>query len=409
MKRYLFILPLFICSIVLAQTPHGPVSTMKFNIIKRTVEFLSTDTVSFKGITVNTCDGCANYEALKKFAVKMTKVDSLIDKWVKIEVGPDKAEMIKFSETVLNNISTGNARRENRRKLPGFKEYQKAVADIIAGNVTTPPAPIPDTQEPVMTTTPPTARQSDARQVGAAPAAEAPAEESADDLTAISIRNETEKLPWVFIGGTILGILLALYFYAALLKEKKKKEDLKKLFEKQKDKATALEAEKNKLWEDVKALDNKLREAQDKFIKLEESQATERKQYQQKVREARDTPAETPPPAINVSKEFVPIVKYARYADKIDGFSAEELLDKDDNETIFEITITSPATGAFRVSNNRQAQRYALSNASFFFGKTCQYEAFPVADSVIVTDKPGELVLSGDKWMIRHPAKIRFN
>jgi hypothetical protein len=216
-------------------------------------------------------------------------------------------------------------------------------------------------------------------------------------------------LPWVFIGSTILGILLALYFYSAFLKERKKKEDLKKLFEKQKEKASALEAEKNKLWEDVKSLDNKLRDAQDRFIKLEESQASERKQYQQKVREARETPAETPPPAINVSKEFVPIVKYARYADKIDGFSAEELLDKDDNETIFEITITSPATGAFRVSNNRQAQRYALSNASFFFGKTCQYEAFPVADSVIVTEKPGELVLNGDKWMIRHPAKIRFN
>lgn len=407
MKRYLFILPLFICSIILAQTPKGPVSKMKFNIIKRTVEFLSTDTVSFKGITVNTCNGCADYESLKKFAVKMTKVDSLIDKWVKIEVGPDKAEMIKFSETVLNNITRGNTRRENRLKSPGFKEYQKSIADIIAGNVTPPPAETPAATTPATTPTPPPAADSAAPEE--APAVDAGDTVSESDLTALSIKNENEKLPWVFIISTIMGILLALYFYSAFLKERKKKEDLKKLFEKQKEKASALEAEKNKLWEDVKSLDNKLRDAQDKFIKLEESQASERKQYQQKVREARETPAETPPPAINVSKEFVPIVKYARYADKIDGFSSEELLDKDDNETIFEITITSPATGAFRVSDNRQAQRYALSNASFFFGKTCQYEAFPAADSVIVTDKPGELVLNGDKWMIRHPAKIRFN
>jgi len=405
MKRYIFILPLFFCSIILAQTPKGPVSTMKFNIIKRTVEFLSTDTVSFKGITANTCNGCADYESLKKFAVKMTKVDSLIDKWVKIEVGPDKAAMIKFSETVLNNITRGNARRENRLKSPGFKEYQKAIADIIAGNVAPPPVETPAATTPTTTPPPPSV----AKPAEEAPPADTEVPVDDRDPTAISVNNENEKLPWVFIGGTILGILLALYFYSAFLKERKKKEDLKKLFEKQKEKAAALEAEKNKLWEDVKSLDNKLRDAQDKFIKLEESQASERKQYQQKVREARETPAETPPPAINVSKEFVPVVKYARYADKIDGFSSEELLDKDDNETIFEITITSPATGAFRVSNNRQAQRYALSNASFFFGKTCQYEAFPAADSVIVTDKPGELVLNGDKWMIRHPAKIRFN
>lgn len=408
MKRYIFILPLFLCSILLAQKPNGPVSTMKFNIIKRTVEFLSTDTVSFKGITVNTCNGCADYESLKKFAVKMTKVDSLIDKWVKIEVGPDKAAMVKFSETVLGNISKGNARRENRLKLPGFKEYQKAIADIIAGNVTPPPTETPAATTPAATPAPPPANEPAAAEEET-PATNAGDSTDENDLTALSIKNETEKLPWVFIISTVIGILLALYFYAALLKEKKKKDDLKKLFEKQKEKATALEAEKNKLWEDVKSLDNKLRDAQDKFIKLEESQASERKQYQQKVREARETPAETPPPAINISKEFVPVVKYARYADKIDGFSSEELLDQDDNETIFEITITSPATGAFRVSNNRQAQRYALSNASFFFGKTCQYEAFPVADSVIVTDKPGELVLNGDKWMIRHPAKIRFN
>jgi hypothetical protein len=380
---------------------------MKFNVIKRTVEFLSTDTVSFKGITVNTCNGCADYESLKKFAVKMTKVDSLIDKWVKIEVGPDKAAMIKFSETVLNNITRGNARRENRLKSPGFKEYQKAIADIIAGNVTPPPTETPAATTPATTPAPPSAVKPAAAEEPPVADTEVPVDDR--DPTAISINNENEKLPWVFIGSTILGILLALYFYSAFLKERKKKEDLKKLFEKQKEKASALEAEKNKLWEDVKSLDNKLRDAQDRFIKLEESQASERKQYQQKVREARETPAETPPPAINVSKEFVPIIKYARYADKIDGFSAEELLDKDDNETIFEITITSPATGAFRVSNNRQAQRYALSNASFFFGKTCQYEAFPVADSVIVTEKPGELVLNGDKWMIRHPAKIRFN
>ena len=403
MKKYIFILPLFLCTISLAQTPDNPTSVTKFNIIKRTVEFLSTDTVSFKGVTANTCTGCTEYPQVKKFAAKMTNVDGLIDKWTKIEVGPDKAALIKFSEAVLKDISTGGPRKENRLKAPGYKEYQKAIADIIAGNIPPPAAAAPTATAP-STPAPDTGVTEDATTADAGEPADG-------DLTPIPLptKSEKEKLPWIFIATAVFGVGLALYFYAGVRKEKWKKEDLKKQLKEQKEKATTLENEKNKLWEDVKSLDNKLREAQDKFIKLEESQASERKQYQQKVREARETPSETPPPVINVSKAFVPVVKYARYADKIDGFSSEELLDKDDNETIFEITITSPATGAFRVSNNRQAQRYALSNASFFFSKTCQYEAFPVADSVIVTDKPGELVLNGDKWMIRHPAKIRFN
>ncbi|TKK71526.1 hypothetical protein FC093_00425 [Ilyomonas limi] len=104
-------------------------------------------------------------------------------------------------------------------------------------------------------------------------------------------------------------------------------------------------------------------------------------------------------------------IKYARYADMGDGFSNAELLDKPDGETIFELTIApNNNTGEYQVASHPDAQRYALSNAQYFLGKTCQYDSFPSgANAVIKTDTPGTVKLAGGKWTIVNPAKISFS
>ena len=110
--------------------------------------------------------------------------------------------------------------------------------------------------------------------------------------------------------------------------------------------------------------------------------------------------ATTKPPKPPVAK-----VKYARYADMGDGFSNAELLDKPDSETIFEITFANNNTGEYKVASDPEAQRYALSNAQYFLGKTCQYDSFPSGSNAIIkTDKPGTVKLNGGKWTIVNPA-----
>ena len=124
----------------------------------------------------------------------------------------------------------------------------------------------------------------------------------------------------------------------------------------------------------------------------------------------KEKPAPKPLIQPQAPKPPVAKVKYARYADMGDGFSNTELLDKPDGETIFEITIgANNNTGEYKISSNPDAQRYALSNAQYFLGKTCQYDSFPSgSNAVIRTEKPGMVKLNGGKWTIVNPARISF-
>jgi hypothetical protein len=407
MRFYLFVLPLVFCSALLAQKPdqNSPASIAKFKIVKRTIEFLSTDTASFKGITVNVCHSCADYGQVRQFAAKITKADVLIDQWIKTTVGGNKADLTQFRKAVLHDITSGSARKENRLNAPGFKGYDEDITGIIESAFT--PATAAASEQPV----PAIANNSE---VGDAetPTAENPDEDKAPIPVAIDINNNKRPLiadmPWIFVATTLLGALLALYFYADGRKHKMTKESLKRQLKDQHELMADREKDFQRIKTDVKTLKEELEEAELRYEEMSEKQAAERKQYQQRVKDARQIQLEPELP-VSFSKGFTPVVKYARYADKVDGFSSADLLDQDDNETIFEITITSPGTGAFRISNNRQAQRYALSNASYFFSNTCQYDSLPLADSVIVTNTPGQLELNGDKWTIRYPAKISFN
>jgi len=97
---------------------------------------------------------------------------------------------------------------------------------------------------------------------------------------------------------------------------------------------------------------------------------------------------------------------YTKYADLIDGFSVAELVEEENNETIFEIRLQSPNKATFKVSENPAVQKYALTNADYFLQKTCMYDVVPFGK--ITTEKEGQLSLAGGKWEIIEPAKISF-
>lgn len=407
MKLFIFILPLFFCSVLFAQQapdPKNPASVAKFNIIKRSIEFLSTDTESFKGIKTNVCKGCTDYFQVNQFAEKMTNASPLVNRWKKIKVGNNGEELKAFKDSVLKDITTGSARKENRKKFPGYAGYEKEIDAFIAVALAA--------AKPASATT---EQAADTAQASTPPTEETPGTEVDNTAEqepippAVPVDTDKKDIPWLFVGAALVGLLLAVYFYLDAQKQRSKRATAERKLKEHHEELNNREREYLQLKNEVNKLKEELAEERNKFEELSEKQVAERRRNQQKEKDARQPAPAAPEPSVNLSKGFMPMVKYARYADKGDGFSSADLLDQDDNETIFEITITSPATGAFRISNNRQAQRYALSNASYFFGNTCLYDALPAADSVIVTNTPGELVLNGDKWTIRNPAKISFN
>ncbi|MBW8687109.1 OmpH family outer membrane protein [Chitinophaga rhizophila] len=401
MKVYIFILPLFFHIHTFAQSPdqNDPVSMAKFHIVKRTVEFLSTDTVSFREVTAFTCNDCTSYDELMKFSRKMKNADQLISRWYKTQVGRTKEDLILFSKALVRDITTGEARKEKRLKYAGYAQYEQAVLDIINGAATA-NAPAEVAATPAVTDEPPI----DA-------AEEVTDEGNMTPLPVIDVTRENKaQTPWLFIIAAFCALLLALYFFLDRRKQLVKKDSLKRQVKALQEQLAGREDESQPLHAQINALRAELQESRKQFEELSEKRADEYRRFQQQINEAHQPPVPaTPAPNITLSKGFVPMVKFARYADKGDGFSSEDLLDQDDNETIFEITITTPDTGAFRISRNKQAQRYALSNAAYFFGNTCTYETVPAAGSEIVTNTPGELFLNGDKWTIRQPAKISFN
>lgn len=156
---------------------------------------------------------------------------------------------------------------------------------------------------------------------------------------------------------------------------------------------------------ELKNITQKLKDAEKEITVLQENlkAETERNQRLSAIPEKEKSVEQTP---VLLSG---PIVKYARYADQGDGFSNQELLDKEDSETIFELTLLTQSSATFKISSDPNAQRYALSNSPYFLGKTSQYDTFPSGNSLINTEVPGELKLQGNKWLIVKPAQISFS
>lgn len=416
--KLVFILPLFFCSVLFAATttdPEHKYREAKFNIIKRTIEFLSTDTM-FHNVKKHECDACTDYPHLKIFAKPIDGGVGLISDWFNVTVS-NYQQLQHFRDDVIKTITTGgkNNHRTRRPRFAGYGQYLSDIKQIVdaTGDVTA-SSNTNDSTEDAQKNISPDARSS--TREGRLEAEIANLQDSIRNMinaqkahagTILGLQTD-----WWFIGGLVALSLLVIYLLFKERTQRKKKEMLKrdiKLIHTQKsaiaEELTALRGASHNLRERTEAAEAKAKE-------LEEKLANERRRNQQKGREGHEDRYQdnnNQHGRVNLSKEFRPITKYARYADKGDGFSSGDLLDASDSETIFEISITAPGTGVFSISSNRQAQKYALSNASYFLSNTCQYDTLPSANSEIITTTPGQLELNGDKWIIRYPAKISFN
>lgn len=202
----------------------------------------------------------------------------------------------------------------------------------------------------------------------------------------------------------ILLLLIGIIFLLWTLRNKNKS-----MYEKNKalkeQLSNSTERQSNTRSHELKAVSQKLKAAENEIAVLQENLRAE----MERNKRLSAVPKIEKPVVKRPEPTSAPVIKYARYADQGDGFSAQELLDEEDSETIFELTLLSANSATFRISSNPSAQRYALSNSPYFLGKTSQYDTFPSGNSLINTDIPGELKLQGNKWLIIKPVQISFS
>ncbi|UHG89938.1 hypothetical protein [Spirosoma oryzicola] len=104
----------------------------------------------------------------------------------------------------------------------------------------------------------------------------------------------------------------------------------------------------------------------------------------------------------------LPSKLYARTADVPGGFSVSSLVETPNRPMVFVITPTGPAQATFRVTDDPEAQRLALSDPYSYLSDACNYQSRPEANSRIHMISDGKLQLQGEKWHIIEKAEISF-
>ncbi len=378
----------------------------RFDIVKKTIEFISTDTATFKNVKSNACNDCKNFEDLKKFANNnnlLNAVKNVIDPLSVLKIdtaqGKWKESLLLFKQQAHDKITIGTG-KDKRKKMPGYNDYVASLNKIVQ-------EVIPDEEPPVVLADNPS-------QAAKNPSSISSTDSTYNNKTALAGSSFTLSSPW--IPYSIAAILLGgvIYLFTKYNDLKKRKEFYKKMYndtkpgldEKNK-RITELSGKNEKLTKELNDA-RQLQKNADKMILSLEAKKNQLPDNQPTEALKKSNPVPEAKPFIQKPKQSSAVLKFAKYADMGDGFSNAELLDKPDDETIFEISTMANNTGEFRITSNRDAQKYALSNAQYFLGITCKYDSFPFENATIQTDTPGTIKLNSGKWAITTPAKISF-
>lgn len=403
MKKSVILFLLLVLNLsVKAQKGAGKqIKEAKFQIVKASVEFLASDKETFKDVKERHCENCKNDKDLLKFVEKnkIKKADVLIGDWKKVSIDTTfdnwKNSIEKFKNLVVNEITSGTKSR--RKKLSGYISYEEKLNSIIQNvSISEPVEDVPDIvkvqEEPEPFVKP---KVTEPEKIMS--------EKSSEPASFFAFLPDMSKdMSYLIILILLVGILFLLW---VLRNKSQTMERNSRSLQDQLHRSGSTEWQSKNMSNELKAVQQKLKKAEEEIAILQDNVRAEmeRNERLSAVPEIEKPVEQVAAPAVESA------IKYARYADQGDGFSVQELLDEEDSETIFELTVLSPNTASFKISGNQNAQRYALSNSPYFLGKTSQYDTFPSGNSLINTEIPGELKLQGYKWLIVKPIQISFS
>lgn len=378
MKKYIFFLFLF-PSLLFAQN-NG--DSLKFEIIKSSINFLSTDKVSFPESS-GKASKCKNgdYNCLKKYCDdnKLLKANDKIEKWGKMPSG-SKGDLANISQSILDELTTGG-NRDKRTKLQTFKTYKESLSKLIASFAETVPQEKAEDNEPNIN------------------------EPANDVVPAVVIKTETDDagkpnslLPLIAL---ILSLISLGISALVLIKSKgdstvkgKNTSDFFVLKEDLRDLSNRLN---QRPIIDTRPLDERIKNLENKFVNFENQSRTIDLVVEKKV---------VAPNQVNNQTQVLQNL-YAKLPDTGSGFSQSIISNTQNGEQIYDLEIRGDK-GTFSVSGDASAQKYALSDFNYYLSNACEFLNQPAKNCRIHTQEKGTIIRSGSNWLIQNKAKIEF-
>ncbi|MCA0447294.1 MAG: hypothetical protein LCH54_13805 [Bacteroidetes bacterium] len=376
MKHLIFVLFL-IPTFVYGQTN---TDSIKFEIIKKSVGFLASDTKTFKNIKIKELK-CTNgdYDCLIGFCDKndLTGVKEKIKDWKAREVATED-DLEKLGSEILAELTDGQ--KSARKKLPAFIKYEKAISslpelyreELTALELQSDPAGV----DPVPTKS---------------PAQDPPAESE-------PILFEDVYFSFIAIAIAFIALLLATLAYFFPKKSEKQEEEEESEFDSLKNQISQLSgrlSQKQNI--DLRPLEEKIQSLENKLNNLESM--NQRVESSVKQSEKVESPPEPSAPPI---QSF-----FAKFPDKGNSFSLDVITNNQNGEQIFELTVQKDS-GTFVVSKESDVQKFALSDYLHYLSDACDMSNQPSKNSKIITIEPGSLFRSGKDWIIQKKAFIEF-
>lgn len=398
MRQYRIIIAFvfsLVCIQVGAQSNGVKLNKAKVDIAMTTLEFLALDKKTFPNVVKEVCKDCSTFESLKQFIKdnELTGANKLVGEWEKINIDEKdwQKSLQAYAEKVSKAITTGSPNKESRKSHPKFPEYQNKLTAL---------------QDIQIDENSPGKLIADSPKVGP---------KDTFDLTGSGSTGSTgtdeESGSWMsYLPYAILAVFVAVFLFIY----KNREREVRSARRNKKPSNNSMGTYQTENIEQLQVLRQQIKVLNTKNEELSQQLSDEQRKSQQLEKRLTELSSMSSEP-VRTSTRVTDYVesgeitkKYARYADQGDGFTVSELLNEEDDETVFEIVSTSNNTAHFSVTKNANAQRYALMNASYYLARTCAYTNTPTVSSKIKTDHPGKLKLQGNKWHITEPVKISF-
>lgn len=358
--------------------------TIKFEMIKSTVNFYSTDRKAYSNLNGKLLN-CSplNYQCIYTYCID-NNVESILGKVNKWKGKPSTtAVFVKILKNEIITDLTSPDRNSYRKSLPSFSSLIQKL-DSLENSFLIKTDVLPPQVNTV--TIPPT--QIDTSEIGSGQKPEPPTNEN--------------KIPIIAMILSIVALFSSIY---SIFKKNTKSTSTDE----------SVKTDENKyLVEEIRVLKSQLIKKPNIDISQFESKisAMEAKisQLENQIRifELASKDEKTQKPAPEVSRpNTTPKASYAKLPDLGNGFSQSIISENQNGEQIYEFKFNGER-GSFSITNDTNAQKYALNDVNYYLNNACDSINQPFKGARIVTKVDGTIIKSGGNWIIQTKAKIEF-